>query len=236
MPREDLFKAIFKDYFVFNKARDIVSGDFLWLKHHKNDIYLAVADCTGHGVSGAFMSVLGISLLNEEIHHIIDKGINISTGEILDNLRLRLKDALRQRSINDNKDGLDISLVKINREKKELQFSAAYNNAYLIDNTELKILEADRMPISIHLRESSFSTINIQWSGSIKLYLATDGFQDQIGEDSGRKYFTKRFRKLLMNISHLSFSEQQKYLEKELLQWKGNKKQIDDILIVGVKI
>ncbi len=236
MPREDLFKNFFKDYFVFNKARDIVSGDFLWLKHHKNDIYLAVADCTGHGVSGAFMSVLGISLLNEEIHHIIDKGINISTGQILDNLRLRLKDALRQRSINDNKDGLDISLVKINKKEKKLQFSAAYNNAYLFENSTLKILEADRMPISIHLREKKFKTIDIQWDESIKLYLATDGFQDQIGEESGRKYFTKRFRKLLVSISNLSFPEQKQYLEKEFKQWKGNKKQIDDILIVGVEV
>lgn len=236
MPQEDLFKTIFKDYFVFNKARDIVSGDFFWLKHHKNDIYLAVADCTGHGVSGAFISVLGISLLNEEIHHIIDKGINITTGQILDNLRLRLKNALRQRSIKDNKDGLDISLVKINKKEKRLQFSAAYNNTYIFENSSMRILEADRMPISIHLLEKKFNTTDVQWSESIKLYLATDGFQDQIGEKTGRKYFTKRFRKLLMNISNLSFPEQKQFLEKEFILWKGNKKQIDDILIVGVEI
>ncbi|MCF6240149.1 MAG: hypothetical protein L3J74_02240 [Bacteroidales bacterium] len=117
-----------------------------------------------------------------------------------------------------------------------MQFSAAYNNAYLFEGTDLKILEADRMPISIHLREKKFKTIDIHWSDTIKLYLATDGFQDQIGENSGRKYFTKRFRKLLMNISSLSFSEQKKYLEKEFQMWKGNKKQIDDILIVGIEI
>ncbi len=236
MPYEGLFKTLFKEYCILNKPRNIVSGDFYWLKHSKDFIYLAVADCTGHGVSGAFMSVLGISILNEVINRNIDRDLNPATGEILDQLREKLKFVLRQTNIKDNKDGLDISLVKINRSENLIEFSGAYNNAYLIDNNELKIMEADSMPVAIYRKEKPFNTQTISFNSTAKLYLSTDGYQDQTGGERGRKYFTKNFRELLLKTSGLSLYEQKLKLEHEFITWKGNYKQIDDVLIVGIQI
>jgi len=232
LPFSEHFNKHFNQYFIFNKPRDIVSGDFYWLKKIDNTIVLVVADSTGHGVSGAFISVLGISILNE----LADSMSQNSTSQILGKARDRVKFLLHQKNGNENKQGLDISLIKIEQDKKNIQFSGAYNNAYIIENNKLTTLKADRMPVAYYRKEKDFSTHNYKYNSQPKIYLATDGFQDQTGGLKERKYFKRNFSDFLFKISNLPFPEQNKRIEQELSLWKGKLKQIDDILIIGTEL
>jgi len=159
-----------------------------------------------------------------------------STSQILGKARDRVKFLLHQKNGNENKQGLDISLIKIEQDKKNIQFSGAYNNAYIIENNKLTTLKADRMPVAYYRKEKDFSTHNYKYNSQPKIYLATDGFQDQTGGLKERKYFKRNFSDFLFKISNLPFPEQNKRIEQELSLWKGKLKQIDDILIIGTEL
>ncbi len=235
MPSDDTLGAIFSDFFVLNIPRDIVSGDFYWVSQHQEYIYLAVADSTGHGVSGSFMSVLSISLLNEIIN--MDSIHQQNLGNILNLLRSKLKSSLGQKSIADNKDGLDISLVKIYKKEFKLEFSGAHNDAYLISGRNIEIIDSQRMPVAISRNEEPFVSTTKTFSAGDKLYLSTDGFQDQVGGVKGRKYFKSAYRDFLVSISVHPLETQKQKLNQELKLWQADKfKQIDDILVLGVQL
>ncbi len=219
--------------FIFLKPRDIVSGDFFYVKEENDLFYIAAVDCTGHGVPGAFMSMLGISFLNE----IIANGIT-NTNEILDQLREKIKQSLGQTgSYNEAKDGMDMSLCIIDNQNYKVQYSGAYSPLYLVKNKQLIETKATRNPIGIHLKEKPFEKHEFTVTKGDTIYLFSDGFVDQIGGNDGSKFKPRAFRKLILNISDKPITNQKMILEETLNEWQGDKyEQIDDILIMGYKI
>lgn len=233
LPQEGVLKEILNEYFIIYEPLEIVSGDFFWCRKLDNILHFAVADCTGHGVPGAFMSVLGIAYLNE----IMRSQTNICAGEILEGLREEIKQSLGQKGVEfETNDGMDIALCNIETHSLKACFSGAYNDLFLIRNGELKILKGDKQPIAIYDNEKPFTNYEIQLEKGDVVYMFTDGYVDQFGGELGRKFLIKNFRKLLTSIAHLSMEEQRIVLKDTLLNWKKGYPQVDDILVVGIKI
>lgn len=227
-------------HFVFWKPKDIVSGDFYWIKDIGDKRLIAAADCTGHGVPGAFMSMLGISFLNEIVAH---REIQ-SASEILDELRNLVKTALRQTGkSNEQKDGMDLALCVIDPVGEKIQYAGANNSLVFIRDHQLTTIAADKMPIGIHHREFPFTNHLLDVKKGDMLYLCSDGYQDQFGGPEGRKYLIKNFRALLLQIHHHPLEKQKEMLEEELIRWMSfsdvdgkNFSQLDDILVIGIGI
>jgi len=231
MPQREMFVEMVPDYFIYFKPRDIVSGDFYWMKKLNKHIVVAAADCTGHGVPGAFMSLLGIAFLNE----IVNESLT-DAAKILDVLRIRIIEALHQTWKDDEaKDGMDIALSIINIETKELQYAGAYNPLYLFRNGELTEKKADKMPIGIHIKEPvSFNNQTIQLQENDSIYMFSDGYIDQFGGENGSKYKSRQFKELLHSIQGKPMKEQKEIIDNTHNNWKGDQKQLDDILIIGM--
>lgn len=233
LPDEALLKNDLSDHFIFFKPRDIVSGDFYWFKKVRNYLVITAADCTGHGVPGAFMSMLGVSFLNE----IVSKSKFDSSDLILNRLRDKIKNALKQKGeIGENKDGMDMALCVINLETKELQFSGAYNPLYIIRNGEMIQIKADRQPIAVYLAEKPFTLNTHQLEDGDCLYMFSDGFPDQFGGEKERKFMTKRFKQMLVDNHLLPFEEQKNILDKTFTDWKNGYDQMDDVIVIGLKV
>ena len=234
LPDIEYTRSILPQHFIYFKPRDIVSGDFYWLTETAKDVIVAVADCTGHGVPGAFMSMLGVSLLNE----IINVNKDHTANEILESLRKNVKQTLSQRGKKEEtRDGMDIALCIINFNKRKVQFSGAYNSLLLVRNSEHTIFKGDKMPIGIHVgREKPFTNYNFKISKGDMIYLYTDGYADQFGGPEEKKFKSVSFRQLLMDIHHKPLEEQQQILDRTFEDWRGNLSQIDDILVMGILV
>jgi len=236
LPTDDFGGDFISDHFILLKPRDIVSGDFYWVRQKGNKIFVSAADCTGHGVPGALMSMLGISFLNDILNNSeIEK---IEAHLILNELREKIKNSLRQRGKeNEAQDGMDMALCVIDVEKYTLEYAGAYNPLYLIRNGELIHFKPDRMPIGIYSREKeSFTKYEEQLKSGDALYMFSDGYVDQFDETGENKFMSKPFKRLLLMMQEKSFAEQKQVLEKTLKEWQGNSEQIDDILVMGLKI
>jgi sigma-B regulation protein RsbU (phosphoserine phosphatase) len=240
LPPEEILDEKFPQHFILKLPKDIVSGDFYWFKQIKNLLYVAVADCTGHGVPGAFMSALGISLLNEIINR---RDVN-PPDIILNELRKRIKMSMHQTGQKDiAKDGMDMALCAIDMEALKLQYAGAYNPLYLVreengaSNFNLKVYKGDPMPVSIHpLDENEFTRNDLQLKEGDTLYLFSDGFISQFGREKGEKFKSQRFKETLLNIQKYPMNAQREILEKVLMEWKGEREQVDDILVLGMRI
>ena len=232
LPKKEQLDSIFNEYFVLLKPLHIVSGDFYWIRKIDKTIIVAAADCTGHGVPGAFMSMLGISFLNEIVQK---KDIN-QANQILEELRFHVKNSLQQTGKKDeSKDGMDIALYSINTETLQLQYSGAFNPLYIIRDNEIIQLKADRQPVAIHIVEKAFTNNVFQLQSGDVLYSFSDGYVDQFGVN-GKKFKAKNFRKLLLDIHKKPFYEQKNILDKTIVEWHIGQPQIDDILVIGVKM
>jgi len=224
--------------FIFFQPKDIVSGDFFWLKKSEESegtiCQIAVGDCTGHGVPGALMSILAISSLEE----INSSDLIQKPHWVLNRLKTKITDSLKQRGeIGEQKDGLDLALIHLQLESKKIEFAGAQLSAVIIRSEEIIEIKGDRMPIGIHWGEqTSFSLRESDLHNGDWVYLFSDGFQDQIGGKEGKKYLSKRFRKFLVSLNSLSPSEQKEALHHEFHSWKKEHDQTDDILILGFKI
>lgn len=233
VPSEKEAKEKLKNYFLLWKPRDIVSGDFWWMGEKEHYVVVTAADCTGHGVPGAFMSMLGVSFLNE----IVNQQSIVNSGEILNRLREKVKNTLGQTTeANSNKDGMDIALLVLDFDNMKAQFSGAYNPLYMYRNGELLETKATRNPIGIYIKEKNFEQNQIDLQKGDTLYLFSDGFPDQFGGDTGKKYSTKRFKEFLFGIQEKSMEEQRELLNQEIERWRGKIDQIDDIIILGIRI
>jgi serine phosphatase RsbU (regulator of sigma subunit) len=231
---DSYLKKILPEHFVLYKPKDIVSGDFYWSVKHQNKIYLAVADCTGHGVPGAFMSLVGISFLNEIV---IERNIS-SPEKILNQLREEIIKALNpEDAIEESKDGMDIVICCYDFDTMQLNFAAANNSLYLIRDEQLLEYKADKFPVGKYQNEqSSFTLQTISLQKNDCIYTFTDGFADQFGGPHGKKYKYKQFKEQLLKNHHLSLEIQKKLIDIEIENWKGSLEQIDDILTIGIKI
>lgn len=233
LPPNEIIKKYLPDYFIFFKPRDIVSGDFYWFKQIGNYTVYAAADCTGHGVPGAFMSMLGISFLNEIVN---DEEVN-KPSQVLDKLRDKVKLSLRQTGKdNESKDGMDIAVCVIDNENLTVEFAGAYNPLYIIRKGELHEIKATRNPIGIYLKEKPFENHKFQLEKGDVLYTFSDGYVDQFGGEDDGKFKAKNFKKLLLKISDKPMDKQKEILDGMLLQWQGETEQTDDIIVFGVRI
>lgn len=236
LPPDEQIKMLFPESFIFFRPRDIVSGDFYWLKQYGHHAVFAVADCTGHGVPGAFMSVLGVALLNE-----IVTPANLphtSAAELLNQLKAMVIEAMRQTGKEgENHDGMDIALCVFNMQTRDLQYAGAYNPLILVRNQELTKYKATRMPIGYYLKKKGdFTNHHIQLQPGDTLYMYSDGFPDQTGGEKGRKYMGKAFQRLLLKLSPYKPQQQYHLLQEEFDQWRGAFPQVDDIVVAGIRI
>jgi serine phosphatase RsbU (regulator of sigma subunit) len=220
--------------FILYLPKDIVSGDFYWFAGLNKKLVLVAGDCTGHGVPGALMSMLGISFLEE----IVNAREITESGKLLDELRKEVQRALHQKGVSEEaKDGMDISLCIIDRSKNIIQYSGAYNNLYIIRNGELTEYQADRMPIGIFdFSDKEFTSTNIPILPGDIIYMFSDGYADQFGGPNNKKFKYSALKELLLKIHQLPVREQKKRLENEFFRWKGDNSQTDDVLIMGLKL
>jgi len=236
MPSEKYIKDSFPNHFVFYRPKDIVSGDFYWAERLEDTIYIAAVDCTGHSVPGAMMSMLGIALLNEVVH----KPEISSPAQILEEMRKKVKASLRQTGKKDDqRDGMDMALCMIDLNSKKMEFSGAYNPVYIFrEEQEINLLEikGDRQPVSIHRKEKEFTNHEFQLLESDTIYLFSDGYHDQMGGPKYSKFMAKNFKELLLKIQHETMEKQQMILEENINNWQGKYNQIDDMLVIGLKI
>jgi len=236
IPSKNILKYAFSDYFIFWRPRDIVSGDYYWMKRNGNIIAFTVADCTGHGVPGSFMSLLGATFLNDLCYN-----LNESTmpSDILEKLRTNIIGALSQHQVeNEPKDGMDMSFCILNLDTHLLRWSGANNPLYIIRNQELTEYKPTRNPIGQHPKPHPFETVEIQVEPGDWLYMFSDGYADQFSGETGKKLTYKKFRALLTEICtpESTSEEQSQKLGEFLDNWRGELFQMDDVMVGGYKI
>ncbi len=252
LPSQAMLNEVMPEHFVILKPKDIVSGDFYWIKEVQDHLVIVGADCTGHGVPGAFMSMLGITMLNDLIGDRCFK----TPSEILEQLRMKVKEMLVQEGEGDEqKDGMDMALAILNKTTKELHYAGANNPLYVIRNKEVPVngdlakygsieveeyrlieLKADKQPVGVHWEEIPFTTHSIYLQEKDSFYLFSDGFVDQFGGEKRKKFKSLNFKKLLLSMQEESMEKQGQLVEKAFVDWKGNHEQIDDISVIGVRV
>jgi serine phosphatase RsbU (regulator of sigma subunit) len=260
LPSDNLMDELNIEHFILFRPRDIVSGDFYWMGSKNDKVLIVAADCTGHGVPGAFMSMLGMTFLDE----IVIKSEITSTDEIMEALREHVINSLEQSGKSTQeaiKDGMDLAMISVDMTSGTIQYSGAYNHLYLVrklkrsektrlnDGEELDLprgsihddenlliqLKADQMPIGVSEKEMRFSASTIKDEG-FNIYMFSDGFLDQFGGTQGKKFMSKNFKKLLLELQSIPLKEQGTALERVLLGWMGEISQIDDILVMGLRM
>jgi serine phosphatase RsbU (regulator of sigma subunit) len=244
MPEKELMKKIHPHHFLFYEPMPlhIVSGDFYWATQKDNWSVVVAADCTGHGVRGALLSMLGISILNE----IVLKQEITTASDILGKLRRNLILNLKQTGVDgEHRDGMDVAICLIDYEQKKMQYSGAYNPLYLVRNGKLEEYEANKMPVGIFNynsdeiynpdKEKDFTNHIIQLQPGDMLYIFSDGYASQLNKNR-KRFQSKKFKEMLKEISPLPTEDQKERIEEEHKQWKGDRKQTDDIIVIGIKI
>ncbi|MGB3947576.1 MAG: SpoIIE family protein phosphatase, partial [Bacteroidia bacterium] len=237
LPPDSLVKKLLPQSFVLYKPKDIVSGDFYWIEEKNGKVMFAAVDCTGHGVPGAFMSIVGYNILKQAVVN-----NNLTTPSlILDILNEGVSETLHHGHEHEEgqaKDGMDISFCTIDFNTLELQYAGAYNPLYIVRNGQLLQTKADKFPIGFFLGEEKkkFTNHTVQLQSGDTIYIFSDGYADQFGGPFGRKFMAIPFRVLLMDINKEPIEKQKQILNKTIEEWRGNLDQVDDILVIGVKI
>jgi serine phosphatase RsbU (regulator of sigma subunit) len=252
LPSPAYMDHILSDYFTIYKPKDIISGDFYWVREIEDYRVVIVADCTGHGVPGALMSMLGITLLNEQFRTF---GVR-PPGEIMGKLRSKVKEILTQEgSVSDQKDGIDMAIAIIDKENKELQFAGANIPLFLIrmkeysgdkerglklsmenDHYELYRIKADMQPIGVHWEEKDFTDHLIRLRDRDSLYIFSDGYIDQFGGKNRSKFKSGRLKNLLLSVQEAPMELQGRLIENAFMTWRGTNEQIDDVCAIGIRI
>lgn len=248
MHDQSQLKKIHTNSTILYKPKDIVSGDFYWFSKKGNKIIVIAADCTGHGVPGAFMSLIGISTLNK----IVNENNVLKPSEILDAMRTYIITELQQTGkTEDSKDGMDIALAVVDKQNNQIEFAGAYNSLYIVRKEKvdqplaenqkvfkdyLLEVKGDRMPIGIsEKKDMPFSNNQLELKAGDELFLTTDGYIDQFGGKKGKKLMARRFKEYLLEASALPLDNQARFLDKRLIKWRGENEQIDDVLLIATK-
>jgi len=231
LPPKTFFEENLPNSFVLYRPKDIVAGDFYWMEKIGDKVLFACADCTGHGVPGAMVSVVCCNALHSAVNEF---GMR-TPAEILDKTRDLVIETFR-RSDREVKDGMDISLCSYDPKTKELIFAGANNGLYLLRGGELTETKPDKQPVGNYANAKPFTDVRIQLEEDDSIYLFTDGFADQFGGEKGKKYKYKPFKKLLSELTSSPIKEHGTMIEKEFNDWRGDLEQIDDVCIIGVKV
>ena len=233
LPGKRTLEKILPEHFIFFRPRDIVSGDFYFVEQKEELVVVCGADCTGHGVPGAFMSLLGLTFLNEIVNH---EGV-LKASEILNRLRSNIIMALSHKEEAEQaRDGMDLGLVVLDRQLHMLEFAGAYNPMILVRRGEVMEFKGDKMPVGMHVgEEQPFTSQRVSLENEDMIYLFSDGFPDQFGGEKGGKYKAGHFKNLLAGISAEPVGRQLELLDAELKNWMGKEPQVDDILVLGIR-
>lgn len=233
LPNTRLIGRALPESFIIYKPRDVVSGDFPWFTQVKNEIFMAAVDCTGHGVPGALLSLVGYFLLND----IVRSRRITDPGRILDLLDEGVSTTLKPDEDAGTKDGMDISLCKINLEKKEVEYAGAHRPLYVMRKGVFEEIKGNKFPIGggIFKNQTSFTNIKLTLNSGDSIYYCSDGFCDQFGGPNGKKFGTKQLREIISKVHHMPMKEAQRVFEQQWESWKGMQKQTDDVLLIGVK-
>lgn len=234
MPDPLILKGRLKDFFIVFLPRDIVSGDFYYACCSKQKMVIAAGDCTGHGVPGALMSILGISFLNE----IMQTGINMNANRILNLMREKIMKALHQTGeYHQAQDSIDVGLCILDSENGKLQYAGANRPLLMIRDGELTEYKPDKMTLGAGpIKEASFCNNWIDTKPGDAFYLFSDGFADQFGEISDKKFKYKHLKRLIHSFEGYPMDKQKQHLENSFNEWKGSSQQVDDVLIIGFKV
>ena len=230
---EKYLKETLPKSFIFYQPKDIVSGDFYWAHKNESNIFFSVSDCTGHGVPGALMSMIGTTLLNE----IIVEMKYQETDKILNEMRKQIIKNLNQEESNNQRDGMDMTLVKLNLKKKEIEFSSANNVLVHVSDGNLNSYKGDHQPVGFYSGKNiSFTKQKVKVNKDDMIYIFSDGYQDQFGGEKNKKFMISKLKKLLLKISNKNVDAQLQELKTEFELWKGNEDQIDDVCLMGLRI
>lgn len=232
LPATEYFKEQLPNSFILYKPKDIVAGDFYWMQTVNETILFAAADCTGHGVPGALVSVVCSNALNQSV-----KELNSTNpSKILEETRVLVKERFNKGNEVNVKDGMDIALCSLNKQTNEIEFSGANNPLWVIRNGELIIYKGDKQPIGKHFKESPFTNYKEQLQKDDMLYVFSDGYADQFGGPKGKKFMYGQLKKLVLEVAHKSIDEQHNILNQTFEDWKGDLEQLDDVCFIGVRI
>jgi len=235
LPPVEYVRRLFADYFILYLPKDIVSGDFYWVSHSENKVHIAAVDCTGHGVPGAFMSIVG----HDRLNYAVNVAEATHPADILNSLNKGVTDTLRQtRSEISVKDGMDIALLSVDFDNNLLEYAGAFNPLYHIRDKELHQLPPNKFPIGAFVGEelNKFTNHELKLKKDDVFYIFSDGYADQFGGPRNKKFMTKRFRDLLLEIHATPMKKQKETLTKTIHEWMGEEQQVDDILVIGIRI
>jgi PAS domain S-box-containing protein len=234
MPKVKQIQRDFTDSFVLFLPKDIVSGDFYWYHRIENKYFIAAVDCTGHGVPGAFMSIIGNYLLNSIVIH---NGI-YDPAEILKHLNRKIKISLKSDGRAQTSDGMDVALAVIDKANRTIDFAGAIRPLYLFSGNQFIELKGDKVPITSNISGttiSSFTKFTYPFNPGDTFYIFSDGVIDQFGGDKGKKFLTKRFKQLLFEINPLLMKDQKEIIKKAFDDWRGSYEQVDDVMVIGIR-
>lgn len=233
LPKEEKLEKNFSNHFIYFQPKDIVSGDFYWFAEKDGKFFVTAADCTGHGVPGALMSMIGVELLNKIV---FAEDIS-SPDKILNKLHQQIRKTLKQQQSN-NRDGMDMALCVIDRQEQKLEFAGAKNPLIYVRKGKFRRIKGDKMPIGGVQKEQvrNFQNHSLPFDEHTSIYMFSDGFQDQFGGKEGRKFYSRRFLKLLEYLSQKPMAVQKSILQERFKKWRANSyRQVDDVLVMGLK-
>ncbi|MEN8123465.1 MAG: SpoIIE family protein phosphatase, partial [Bacteroidota bacterium] len=239
---ENKMKRLLGEYFLYYKPRDIVSGDFYWIDKYNEKTVIAASDCTGHGVPGAFVSALGISILNEILQRSVSNGEYLNPAIMLNRLRERMISSIvSTENKEDTYDGMDISICMIDKKQNTLEYAGALQPVYLVkkvsEKYELSTMKPDAHPISMtDFKDHTYQTTIVNINKGDLLYLFSDGYADQFGGKKQKKFLTINFRKLLVSVADKPVEMQKDELDKTMMEWQGEMDQVDDMMVIGIKL
>ncbi len=234
LPPKDFVNSVLPEHFIIYQPKDIVSGDFYWVSHHESKIMLAAIDCTGHGVPGALLSIVGHNAINQAVNEL---GI-LQPSKVLDSMNTLIKKILHQDKGSDIRDGMDMALCTFDKHTNTLEYAGANNPVFILSDGKLNIIKGSKLTVGSMEEEKVEPPVNhsVQLKKGDCFYIFSDGYVDQFGGKDNKKFKTSKFQELLISINNQAMPEQEKSISKAFNDWKGKNEQVDDVLIIGIRV